>query len=119
MEDLPLFNHLDSAGRGALPLNAVLRLLDGVSNAVYILDREWRFSYLNAPALKFFRKKPEDLLGRILWEGLPETVGSVFEREYRRALLEQKPVEFSTISVVDPSRWLELRAYPFEGGLLV
>jgi PAS domain S-box-containing protein len=54
-----------------------------------------------------------------LWEGLPETVGSVFEREYRRALLEQKPVEFSTISVVDPSRWLELRAYPFEGGLLV
>lgn len=119
MEDLPLFNHLDSDGREALPLKAVLRLLDGVSNAVYILDREWRFSYLNAPALKFFRKKPEDLLGRILWEGLPETVGSVFEREYRRALLEQKPVEFSTISVVDPSRWLELRAYPFEGGLLV
>ena len=119
MEDLPLFNQLDSAGREALPLNAVWRLLDGVSNAVYILDREWRFSYLNAPALKFFRKKPEDLLGRILWEGLPETVGSVFEREYRRALLEQKPVEFSTISVVGPSRWLELRAYPFEGGLLV
>lgn len=119
MEDLHTRNHADEAGPASLPSGSVSYLLDGVSNVVYILDRDWRFSYLNAPALRFFNKRPEELLGRILWEVLPETVGSVFEREYHRAVTERRSVEFSAISVIDPSRWLELRVYPLEEGLIV
>jgi PAS domain S-box-containing protein len=86
---------------------------------MYVLDREWRFAYLNGPALSFFRMDPSTILGRVIWEVLPQTVGSIFEREYRRAVDEQRPIQFSTLSVVDPSRWLELRAYPIPEGLVV
>jgi PAS domain S-box-containing protein len=119
MEDIHPRTHAAETGSGTLPLSSVSHLLDGVSNVVYILDREWRFSYLNAPALRFFKKTPEEIIGRILWEVLPETLGSVFEREYQRAVRDRRSVEFSTISVIDPSRWLELRVYPFEEGLVV
>jgi PAS domain S-box-containing protein len=84
-----------------------------------MLDREWRFIYLNAPALSFFRMEPEAILGKVIWDIMPQTVGSIFEREYRRAIQEARPIEFTTISVVDPSRWLELRATPTVEGLLV
>jgi PAS domain S-box-containing protein len=86
---------------------------------MYMLDREWRFTYLNAPALSFFRMEPDAILGKVIWDIMPETIGSIFEREYRRAVEEQRPIEFSTTSVVDPSRWLELRAYPTAEGLVV
>jgi PAS domain S-box-containing protein len=86
---------------------------------MYILDREWRFSYLNAPAMAFFRMEPQAVLGKVIWDILPQTVGSIFEHEYRRAVEEHQNIEFSTLSVVDPSRWLELRAYPIPEGLLV
>lgn len=119
MERIPPFRPSPHAGCGHLPRGDVFHLLDAVSNVIYMLDREWRFTYLNAPALSFFRADPEAILGKVIWDIMPQTVGSIFEREYRRAVAEQRSIEFSTISVVDPSRWLELRAYPTAEGLLV
>lgn len=119
MERIPKLIHPRQTGCGQLPDGAILHLLDGVSNVMYVLDREWRFTYLNAPAVTFFRMRPEEILGKVIWELMPQTVGSIFEREYRRAVEDQRPIEFSTTSVVDPSRWLELRAYPIAQGLVV
>ncbi len=119
MESILPLTSLTTTGCGQLPPSALSHLLDGVSNVMYILDREWRFSYLNASAVSFFRKDSREILGAVIWDVLPQTVGSIFEREYRRAAAEQCATEFSTRSVVDPSRWLELRAYPIPEGLVV
>lgn len=64
-------------------------MLDAVSDAVSVFDAEWRWTYLNPAAAEMLRAIGRDAgasLGRVLWEELPELVGSRFEIEARRAV---------------------------------
>ena len=45
-------------------------------------------------------------------------VGSTFHREYQRAVLEQRPVEFEAESAYS-QRWIDVHAYPTPQGLAV
>jgi two-component system NtrC family sensor kinase len=48
----------------------------------------------------------------------PETVGSVFEQEYRRAIAQQTPVHFEEF-YPPLGTWFEVRAFPYQEGLSV
>lgn len=101
------------------PFEVLGRLSDAISDGFYILDREWRFRYLNIPAIKYFGRLPSEVIGRTLWEVLPSTVGSQFEEEFRRAVRERQATQFAAQSVARPGRWVEMRAHPLEDGLAV
>ena len=68
----------ESAGRIALPL-------DNITDAVVILDRDWRYVYVNAPAATLFGRVPEDLIGRHIWTEFPDAVGQPFQERYERS----------------------------------
>lgn len=87
-------------------------VLDGVSDAFFTIDNEWRFTYLNPEAERILARG--DLLGK----ELPETVGLPLYRELYRAVQEQTTVEFRQHH---PSldTWFEIRAYPLQSGLAV
>ncbi|WP_375757135.1 PAS domain-containing protein [Corallococcus exercitus] len=95
-----------------------LETLERISDAVLSLDRSWRFTYLNARSEWLLRRPRAELLGRVVWDEFPEARGSVFEREYRRALGEQVNVAFETY-YAPLDAWLDVRAYPSSGGLTV
>ncbi len=59
-----------------------------------------------------------DLLGKNHWEEYSATIGTIIEREYRRAVAEQVTVEFENYSK-RWHRWLEFKAYPAAHGLSV
>ena len=82
------------------------------------MDNQWRFIYLNSEAERILNRKKEQLLGKNLWEEFPESVGSTFYREYRKALADQVTVGFEEYS---PALrvWVAVRAYPSEDGLSV
>ena len=79
-------------------------ILESVTDGFYAMDRDWRFTYLNARAVRFASQLAgklageefthEGLLGRTLWETLPATVGTNIEEEYRRAVREQQATVF-------------------------
>ena len=69
-------------------------IFESISDAFYTLDREWRFTLLNPRACQLMRLPREQLLGRVVWELFPETVGTTIEREFRRAVDESRTVEF-------------------------
>jgi PAS domain S-box-containing protein len=92
--------------------------LESMSDAFFTLDSEWRFTYLNPQTEAILGRRREDLLGKSMWEVLPEGVGSRSHAEYERALLEQVPVRFE--EDYEPlGRKLEIRAYPVTAGLAV
>ena len=107
---------VEQAERQALAERAAL--LESITDAFYALDRECRFTYLNQRALDHFGATREILLGRVVWEVFPTTRGTVFQQEYERALREQCPVAFETISLLS-NRWVEVHAYPTLQGLAV
>ena len=48
------------------------QILESISDAFVAVDREWRFTYLNAKAEQVFRMRSRRLLGRVCWEMFPE-----------------------------------------------
>jgi PAS domain S-box-containing protein len=99
-------------------------ILERITDEFFALDREWRYVYINEPALDRIRGAKgegllrEDILGKITWEVYPEFVGSVFYEELQRALREQETVAFEAHSALS-DKWFEVRAYPSEEGLSV
>jgi PAS domain S-box-containing protein len=91
-------------------------LLENMTDAFYALDQEFRFTYLNQRALEHFGQTREALLGKVLWDVLPVTRGSLFQREYERVQREQCTVAFEAPSLIS-GRWLDVRAYPTPQGL--
>jgi len=92
--------------------------LESITDAFFTVDREWRFTFLNREAEQRLRRTRAELIGRDFWTEFPDTVNSLFEREYRRAIGENKAVEFEAF--YRPLDTLfSVRAYPSEQGLAV
>src|SRR6266404_869795 len=75
-------------------------IVESISDVFYALDSEWRFTYLNHQAAQYFGRTGADLLGRTIWDVMPEKVGTVFERSFMKAMGERTPVEFEALSPV-------------------
>ena len=96
----------------------VARSLEIIDDSLFVLDRDWRFAYLNPRALYDAREPAEALLGRSVWEKYPELLGTPLEGHYRRAMAEQTPAHFEMTGRLS-GRWLEVHAYPCPDGLVV
>lgn len=95
------------------------RLLETMPTALFLLDPEWRFTYVNAEAERLLGHTRDEALGREMWELYPEALGSVWEERYRHAVRTREPVVFDVHLAEEPERWLEVRAWPGPDGLAV
>jgi PAS domain S-box-containing protein len=95
------------------------RVLESIADGFIALDRDWRFTYVNATAERITGRSRESMIGRDHWEIFPETLGTIVERELRRAVAEQVVTEFET-PFAPLDRWFHIRCYPAQdGGLSV
>jgi PAS domain S-box-containing protein len=93
-------------------------ILESITDGFIALDHDWRFTYINARAEHILSRSRMELLGKNHWEEYSATVGTIIEREYRRAVGEQVTVQFEHYSK-RWHRWLEFKAYPAAHGLSV
>ena len=94
------------------------RILESITDAFVALDEDWTLTYVNAQAETLLERPREELLGQNLWNEFPEAVDSTFQEKYETAIEEDRTAEF--IEYYPPlNRWLEVKAFPFEGGLSV
>ena len=105
-----------AAGDREFRASPPVTLLDRVPDALFSLDRDWRFSYLNPAAERLLGAPLEELLGKRLWDHFPETIGSIFEQQYRLALANESAVMFEAVHP-PLDTWVEVHAYPSMEGL--
>jgi len=86
-------------------------IVDSIADGFYALDREWRFIHINDPALRYFHRTREEMIGRTIFDVFPNFRGSVFETGYRQAMLTGKPAIFEAPSIVT-DRIVEVHLYP-------
>ncbi|MGR6966757.1 putative bifunctional diguanylate cyclase/phosphodiesterase [Geodermatophilus sp. URMC 61] len=87
-----------------------------VTDAVYRIDRRWRFTYVNAAAERLLGRRADEMIGCYAFECFPETLGTVIEDEYRAVLLDGRARVFEYF--YKPfGRWYEIRAFADTGGL--
>ncbi len=110
-----LAEQLETQQRAHARLQAAL---EGSGAAVFEVGLDWRFLYVNRAAEPLLRRRREELLGRVLWEEFPETVGSEYWVQYRRAVQEGVSVQFE--AYYPPLQlWTQVRAHPSPIGLSI
>jgi diguanylate cyclase (GGDEF)-like protein len=98
--------------------NRVTDALASISDAVYCLDAEDRFTWLNRAAERLLERSAGELIDRSAWEEYPDLVGSPLYEMYRTARRtgESQHLEFFYGPL---DRWFEVRAHPHRGALAV
>jgi PAS domain S-box-containing protein len=96
----------------------IVNFLEGMSDAFFALDTDWRFSYVNYKAAQFLQRSPEELFGKNFWEEFPGLVNSVFYDQYHKAVAKQAGVIFE--KYYRPLKvWWEVRVFPGRDGISV
>lgn len=97
----------------------VARVLEAMPTAFYHLDRDWRFTYVNAEAEALLGSPRADLIGGVVWDLFPAATGSRFEDNYRHAMASGEPVAFDAYYPPPLDGWYEIRGWPTPDGLSV
>ncbi len=68
--------------------------LDALPHGVMVLDKDYRYVFVNAEAERFLDRRREELVGSNHWDLFASGRGTVMDREYRRAFATGKRVRF-------------------------
>ena len=97
----------------------VSRVLEAMPAGFYSLDRDWRFTHVNAEAERLLGRSRDDLLGKVVWDEWPAAMASIFEESFRTAVGTGLPVSFDAYYPAPLDGWFEVRAWPSPDGLSV
>ena len=100
-----IYNELDQ------PRDRLRKVLERTSDAIFILDHEWRFSYLNSRAEHLLRWARADLVPQHALDALPAASGTAFHTKCLWAAEFGSAVEF--VEYYPPfDSWFEVQAFP-------
>ncbi len=94
----------------------LLETLEAIGDAFYVLDRQWRFTYLNEAAERLLRRPRHDLLGKVLWDACPDLAGTHVGAQYELAMARRQPVAFEE-HYPTLQAWKDVRIFPSGEGL--
>ncbi len=94
-------------------------ILASIADPFVVQDASWRFSYINDAAASVLESGGaggrKTLIGQVVWEVIPKLIGTVFEREMRRAAEQRIPVTFEGF-YADRGEWDMVSCYPLPNG---
>jgi len=115
---LALLDRIETLAHTPTGSEQVASVIDRVDEAVFALDDEWTFTYLNEKAAQLLERDRSDLLGEHIWEVFQTAVGSTFYDEYHQAVRTGEPTTFEE-AFPPLDRHFQVAAYPSDGGLVV
>ena len=100
---------------------AYRRTLDSLLEGFQIIDRDWRYVYVNPAAAVHGRSTPEALIGRTMWEAYPGLQNTALFVQLQRCMQLRVPTSFEHhFPFPDGSRrWFELRIEPVPEGICI
>jgi PAS domain S-box-containing protein len=93
----------------------VRHILESVSDGFVSLDRNWRYTYVNAKGAELLGRKPGELEGKHIWTEFPDGVGQPFHRAYER-VMATRAAETIEEHYEPWDKFFENRIYPLDDG---
>lgn len=90
-------------------------VLEGITDAFVSIDREWRFTYINAAAEKILGRERQELLGQDLRLAYSDKASRRLFSLFAEAAAAQIPLNLEEYSE-ELDAWLEIRVYPSSEG---
>lgn len=112
------FHQLESLKAASEATQANLdNVLSGIQEAFSLLDRSYRFVYLNQEAAAMAGSQVQDMIGRSFWELFPDLVGSGLDNALENAQNTGHLIRLEEY-YAGRDRWYEHRVHPSAQGLL-
>ncbi|MBF2005254.1 MAG: PAS domain S-box protein [Chlorogloeopsis fritschii C42_A2020_084] len=93
-------------------------VLSSIDDGFYVLDRNWRYTYVSDRYCEMTGMQREKLLGHKIWDLFPDAVDTDFYVQLQRAMTEQTPAQFEYFDATW-NHWYEYRVYPSPDGITV
>ncbi len=90
-------------------------VLSGIQEAFFLLDRGYRFIYLNQAAAALAESSVPEMIGKSFWELFPDLVGSQLDHALERAVDAGPPSRIEEYYATR-DRWFEHRVHPSDHG---
>lgn len=91
-------------------------VIESITDGFFALNKEWEYVYLNKHQFLPRGKVAEKMLGKNIWDEFPETLDTIIDTEFHRAMNDRVTVRFEAQSEAD-DYWYEITAYPFDDGI--
>jgi PAS domain S-box-containing protein len=91
-------------------------IIDSISDCYYTLDRDWRFTGMNARAAQWLGVSAAEMIG-LPYDSM--SAAANLREHIRKAMDTGLPVRVEVESLVQPGRWGGVHVYPFAGGVNV
>lgn len=97
------------------------RVFEATSDGVAVLNREWRYTYLNRRAKEILERDGRELLDQNLWNMFPETIfeGSPYVENFYRTMNEDVATTFEAFYPAPLNGWFRLEAQPSADGIVL
>lgn len=93
-------------------------LMEIMLQGVYVLNKDWQFTYLNKAAEDALKVKRDELLGTTIWEKFPLMVNSVIRENYLKTMRERTSISFE-VKEIYTQIWKKFYVYPIDEGICV
>jgi len=93
-------------------------ILEGVTDAIFVIDKNWLVTNTNNEAKRLLEKTGESLYGKNIWEIFPAEEGSKFYQFFRKAKKRKITVQFEEFYSPN-NQWFDISIYPSKDGLAV
>ena len=116
-----MFPRKKNRGPAVSSESQVQTLLQMISEGFVLVDGDFRVTDMNAEGERLEGRPRAEIVGTILWDSWPHLKESALGELWIRAMNDQVPVSLEHhYSWPDGrSAWLEMRAYPTDGGLAI
>jgi PAS domain S-box-containing protein len=98
-------------------LELAAQTLDSMAVGYLAMDGDWRITYANKEAERTVGRARAELVGGVLWDLFPATLGTEFEARYRGVAETGQPCTFDAWYPEPLDAWYEVRANPEHGGV--
>ncbi|WP_299267999.1 PAS domain S-box protein [Halorientalis sp.] len=103
---------------GAIRNSSPAAVLDRVDEAIYALDTDWQFEYINDRAAEILERDPDSLLGETIWDAFPAVADTEAYETFRDAMDTGEPARFD-MQYEPWDAWYSVRAYPDADGITI
>ncbi|CDX04672.1 nitrogen specific signal transduction histidine kinase NtrB [Desulfitobacterium sp. LBE] len=95
------------------------QIMEGISDGLFSIDREWRLLFYNDVAKKYFDKSDEELKMKNILEIFPSFSNTVTYQYIAEVFLTAEPAYFEADGMMTSERIFHTSIYPFEEGITV
>jgi PAS domain S-box-containing protein len=93
-------------------------IVENASEAIVIIDHEWRYTFVNYNAELLLRRKAAELIGQCHWQIFPELLNTPAEAALRRAMEKRSVVRYEQF-LPKLYAWHSVRAVPSDGRIIL